>query len=73
MILHQDFGERDPHVAGVAKSMKQQNRRAATGDAHILGAVRDRHLLGTDIRGPSERLSPRGDLHGGPFRRFSCE
>src|SRR5580658_3638248 len=52
MVLHQDLGERQPHVAGIAKSVQQQHRRAAAAKADVLRAAAHRHLLAVKSRGP---------------------
>lgn len=54
MILHQDLGERLPHVAVVAEAVQQHHGGAGTSDADTLCAVADRNLLG--MKGGRPRL-----------------
>src|SRR5580700_10477727 len=51
MVFHQDLGERNPHVAGIAKSV-QQDRRALAAKADVLSAAAHRHLLALKNSGP---------------------
>src|SRR5580692_1401386 len=52
MVFHQDLGERNPHVAGIAKSVQQQDRRAVAAKADVLSAAAHGHLLVAKSRGP---------------------
>src|ERR1700683_504103 len=52
MVLHQDLGERHPHVAGIAKSVQQKDRRSVAAKADVLRAAADRHLLAMKNSGP---------------------
>jgi len=52
VVFHQNLSERNPHVARVAKPVKQQNRRAVTTDPDVLSAAAHCHLLVAKGGGP---------------------
>jgi hypothetical protein len=52
VVFHQNLSERNPHVAGVAKPVQQQDRRAMTTDPDVLSAAANRHLLAVKSGGP---------------------
>jgi hypothetical protein len=57
VILDERPGERRPHVAGVAETVEQNDRRPGAADADILSPAAHRHLLGAERGRPGTQCA----------------